>query len=77
MTYKDVILDSYDVASPQVCRRQRRHKKLLVLPVVRLARANLASADGRQLSRLRLHHLAASDVLDGLKGFREIGTVVN
>ena len=66
ITYEDVVLDSDDVAAAEVGRRQRRHEQLLVLPVVRLARPDLAPADGRQLPRLRLHDLAPGDVLDGL-----------
>ena len=66
-TYKDVVLDSYDVAAPEVGRRQRGHEELFVLPVVRRVALDLAATHRGQLPRLRLHDFAPCDVLDGLK----------
>ena len=66
-TYKDVVLYPDEVAAPQVGRGKRRHEQLLGLPVVRAAHLDLAPADRRQLSALRLHHLVLGDVLNCLK----------
>ena len=66
-THKHVILYPDQVTASQVGGRKRRHEQLLWLPVVSAPRSDLASADGRQLPALRLHHLVLGDVLDCLK----------
>ena len=67
------------MASPEVCGRQRRDEELLVLPVVGVARPDLAAGDAAQLAGLSLDDLVAGHVLDGLEIRREganVGWVV-
>ena len=55
------------MAAPEVGGGEGRHEQLLGLPVVGLARPDLAARHRRQLPRLRLHHLVLRDVLDRLQ----------
>ena len=55
------------MAAPEVRGRQRRDEELLVLPVVGVARPDLAAGDAAQLAGLSLDDLVAGHVLDGLE----------